>query len=138
MNPDEFSWTEDQRVTVTNPTAVPFKWRVHSKEYELGAGQTATMPGYIAWVYVYNQSVRQAQEDGVFNRWNEEDFRPTYYDKFVSGADELIQKVEVQEPLVQTLDEPVDDTSDSDVTEVPTGGETYTPKVAQRGRPVKR
>lgn len=106
MNPQEFAWTEDQQVTVTNPTTETFKWKVHNKEYELGAGKTAKMPGYIAWVYVYGQAVKKVQADGFFNCWNEEDFRPSYYDQFVVGADQLVQTVEeVQTPLVEELDD---------------------------------
>lgn len=68
------------------------------------------MPGYIAWLYVYNQSVKKAQIDGVFNRWNEEDFRPTYYELFVAGVDEIIQAVKVEEPaLVEVLEDEVED-----------------------------
>lgn len=106
MKPKEFSWTEDQQVTVTNPTPVTHKFKVHSKEYELGAGKMAKMPGYIAWVYVYEMAVKMAQEDKVFNRWNEEGFRKEYFEKLVSGVDPLMQAVEIEEqPLVQTLDD---------------------------------
>lgn len=104
MDPKEFSWTEDQQVTVTNPTTDTYKFKVHNKEYELGAGQTAKMPGYIAWVYVYGLSTQIAQADGVFNRWNEEDFRKTYYEKLYVGADQLVQTVAVEpQPEVTVL-----------------------------------
>lgn len=141
MNPDEFSWTEDQQITVINPTPESFTFQVHSKQYELGAGKTAKMPGYIAWVYVYNQAVRQAQADGKFNRWNEEDFRPTYYDKFVVGVDDIVQTVQVEpEPEVHVFD------SEEQAVEADppsNAGESYVSKFeqadkkAKRGRPVK-
>lgn len=105
MNPDEFSWTEDQQITVTNPTADDFSFKVHGKDYVLEAGRTAKMPGYIAWVYVYEQSVKAVQADGKFNRWNEEGFRQEYFDKFVAGVDNIVQMVEV-EPEIQTFDPP--------------------------------
>jgi len=104
MDPKEFSWTEDQQVTVTNPTTETYKFKVHNKEYELGAGQTAKMPGYIAWVYVYGLSTQIAQAENVFNRWNEEDFRQSFYERLVVGTDNLIQKVVVEsEPEVTVL-----------------------------------
>lgn len=106
MNPQDFSWTEDQQVTVTNPTAEDYTFKVHNKEYVLGAGRTAKMPGYIAWVYVYGLSTQLAQADGTFNRWNEEGYRQTYYDKLVSGVDNLVQTIEIEpEPVIQTFDD---------------------------------
>lgn len=125
MNPLEFNWTEDQNVTVTNPTGEPYRFKVHNKDYELGAGKTARMPGYIAWVYVYGLATQLAQQDGVFNRWNEEDFRPTYYNKLISGVDAVVQNVETvePEPEVTTFDEA--DTNTELEPETPTGGENY-------------
>lgn len=106
MNPQDFSWTEDQQVTVINPTSESYKFKVHSKEYELGAGKTAKMPGYIAWVYVYGLASQLAQAAGEFNRWNEEGFRQTYYEKVTSGVEPVVQPVDVEEqPLVETLDD---------------------------------
>lgn len=106
MNPKEFPWTEDQQVTVTNPTPESYKFKVHNKEYELGAGKTGRMPGYIAWVYVYGMASKLCQEDKFFMRWNEEGFRQEYYDKVVSGVDPVMQAVEVEEQsLVETLDD---------------------------------
>lgn len=132
MNPQEFSWTEDQQVTVTNPTSDDFTWKVHGKEYMLGAGKTAKMPGFIAWLYVYGQSVKMTQADGVFARWNEEGFRQEYYDKFVAGVDELVQIVAEPEPEITTFDTPVTE-------ELPVGGETFESKFdkASSGRPSK-
>lgn len=115
MDPKEFTWTEDQQITVTNPTAEDFKWMVHSKQYELKAGQSAKMPGYIAWLYVYNQSVKMAQAEGSFNRWNEEGFRTTLYERFVAGVDDLVQAVVTPEPeLVEVLDEPEEEVEESE------------------------
>lgn len=122
MDPTEFSWTEDQRVTVTNPTAEDFKFKVHNKEYVLEAGRTASMPGYIAWLYVYNQAVKAAQSDNQFGSWNEEGFRQQYYDRFVAGVEALVQTVDVEpEPEIQTFDELTEDT----------------PEATKRGRPAK-
>ena len=103
MNPKEFSWSADQQVTVVNPTKSDFKFMVHSKEYVVGAGRMAKMPGYIAWVYVNKLATKQATEKGDFIRWNEEGFRKTYYDKLFVGADDIVQTVEI-EPQVESLD----------------------------------
>lgn len=119
MNPKEFKWSEDQQVTVVNPTKDDFKFQVHSKEYVVEAGRMAKMPGYIAWMYVYKLATKMATEAGDFIRWNEEGFRDTYYDKLVAGTDDLIQKVEVQPVITQVdiaedeevVDEPVDNSS---------------------------
>ena len=129
MNPKEFSWTEDQQVTVTNPTDKDFTWQVHGKSYQLGAGKTAKMPGFIAWLYVYNQSIMAAQKDGEFTRWNEEGFRNKYYEKFFVGADELIQVVESEpEPEVHTFGDDLE----------PGTGANYDPEPkAKRGRPAR-
>lgn len=134
MNPDDFSWTEEQSVTVTNPTSQPFKFMVHSKEYEVGAGQTAKMPGYIAWMYVYGLASQLSQADGNWSRWNEEGFRQEYYGKVVVGADAVVQTIEVEPaPLVQTFD---DEEEAEDAAPVPGTGQSYEPK-ATRGRPAK-
>lgn len=125
MNPKDFPWTEDQQVTVTNPTADDFKFKVHGKEYMLATGKAAKMPGFIAWLYVYGQSVKMVQEDGEFSRWNEEGFRKDYYDKFIVGVDDLVQIVEDEsESGIRTFDDQDGNTPD-------TG---YVPKV-KRGRP---
>ena len=105
MNPKDFSWTEDQSVTVTNPTNEDYTWKVHGKDYTLGAGKTAKMPGFIAWLYVYGQSVKMAQADGQFTRWNEEGFRQEYYDKFVAGIDDLVQVVPEEQPALTVFGE---------------------------------
>lgn len=103
MNPKEFSWKEDQQVTVTNPTKSDYPFKVHNKDYALGAGETAKMPGYIAWVYVYGLASQMCQKAGEFNRWNEEGFRDTYYEKLIVGADDIIEKIEVQ-PTIEKLE----------------------------------
>lgn len=126
MNPDRFSWTEDQQVTVTNPTGEDFRWKVHGKEYMLGAGKSAKMPGFIAWLYVYNQALKAAQEDGMFNRWNDEGFQEMYYERFVAGVDEIMQIVESEpEPEVTVF---------GDATDTPPVTESEAPR---RGRPAK-
>lgn len=133
MDPKDFSWTEDQSVTVTNPTANPYKFMVHSKEYQLGAGQTAKMPGYIAWLYVYGLATQLAQADGKWSRWNEEEFRQEYYQKLIAGVAPLVETIEVEpEPEVELLED-----------DLPEGGESYEPtlrpepKVVRRGRPAR-
>lgn len=115
MNPKEFDWKEDQQVTVTNPTKADYKFLVHSKEYIVPAGQTAKMPGYIAWVYVYGLASQMAQADNNFLHWNEEGFRKTYFDKVVAGKEDVVQAV-VPEPTVEPVeftaedeDEPLDE-----------------------------
>lgn len=110
MNPKEFGWKEDQQITVTNPTKSDFKFQVHSKSYAVKAGQTAKMPGYIAWMYVYKLATQMAQDNKDFMHWNEEGFRQRYYDKIVVGADDVIQTLEPEPQVeaVETFDEPVD------------------------------
>jgi len=103
MKPNEFSWKEDQQVTVTNPTKKDFTFKVHSKDYVVGAGQTAKMPGYIAWVYVYKLATQMAQAKKDFIHWNEEGFRQKYYDKIVVEAEQAVQTF-VPEPQIETLD----------------------------------
>lgn len=126
MNPQEFSWTEDQQVTVTNPTAESYKFKVHSKEYELGSGKSAKMPGYIAWVYVYGMASKLCQEDREFMRWNEEGFRQTYYEKVVSGTDPVVEEVKVEEqPLVQPLED--EDTTETEPEESAVDTSTVVP-----------
>lgn len=120
MKPDEFPWSEDQTVTVTNPTAETFKFKVHSKEYKLDAGKSAKMPGYIAWVYVYDMASQLCQADGEYMRWNEEGFRQTYYEKVYSGYDPIMEEIAVEEPsLVQEVEDtpevPTDTPSAADV-----------------------
>ncbi len=126
MNPKDFSWTESQTVTVINPTSEDFSFKVHNKDYMIGAGQTAkNVPGFVAWVYVYNQAVKAAQNDNKFGSWNEEGFRQQYYEKFVVGVDasfEIVQ--EDSEPAIRTFDSPA------------TAEESTEPEV-KRGRPSK-
>ena len=129
MNPKEFWWTEDQTVTVTNPTPEDFNFKVHNKDYMIGAGQTAkNVPGFVAWVYVYGQGFKAAMTDGKSDSWNEEGFRRQYFEKFVAGVDasfEIVQ--EDSEPAIRTFDSP------SASTEEPT--ELEAPK---RGRPATK
>src|SRR4051812_16039647 len=106
MSPKEFSWTEEQSVTVTNPTTEDYKFKVHSKDYMVKAGQKARMPGYIAWVYVYGLASQMCQADKTFDRWNEEGFRGIYYKKIVESTAAVVQAVEVEpEPEVETFEE---------------------------------
>lgn len=110
MNPKDFTWKQDQQVTVTNPTENDFKFKVHSKEYLVGAGQTAKMPGYIAWVYVHKLATQMAQKDNAFIHWNEEGFRQKYYEKIAVGADDIVQSF-TPEPQVEPLSDTVEETS---------------------------
>lgn len=133
MNPKEFNWTESQQITVTNPTAELFTWQVHGKKYELAAGQSASMPGYLAWLYVYGQACKKAQAAGMWNRWNEEEIRKEYYEKFVAGVQPIMQSIEVEKSLVQAVDDgdSSDDQSGSSSTD-----EINTPPIrGRRGRP---
>lgn len=107
MNPKEFPWDESQQITVTNPTKSAFPFKVHNKDYVVEAGETVKMPGFMAWVYVYNQAVKAAQADGVFYKWNEEGFRKEYFDKFVAGIDDIVQAIETQ-PQIQPMAQPVE------------------------------
>lgn len=107
MNPKEFSWGEDQQVTVTNPTKADYHFKVHSKDYVVDAGATVKMPGFMAWVYVYGLSSQMAQADKEFMHWNEEGFRKQYYEKLVAGADDLVQAVEKQ-PQIEPMSKPVE------------------------------
>jgi hypothetical protein len=101
-----FSWTEDQHITVINPTSEDFKFKVHAKEYQLGAGKSAKMPGYIAWVYVYNMASQLCQADNKYNSWNEEGFRQKYYEKLVVGVDAIVQDVvDEPEPAVHVFED---------------------------------
>jgi hypothetical protein len=107
MNPKEFGWKEDQQVTVTNPTEEDFRFKVHGKDYMVEKGTTAKMPGYIAWLYVYNLATQMAQKAGDFVHWNEEGFRQQYYDRIVVGADQTVQVVQ-PEPTIEkfSVEEP--------------------------------
>lgn len=119
---------------------------VHGKAYEVGAGKTVKMPGYIAWIYVYGQSVKAMQADGTFTSLNDEGFKQTYFEKFVAGVDSVIQQVEEVEPEVNTFadvasDDPDDETESEeldedsdDETKLPSGGSTYTPTVKADAR----
>lgn len=99
---------------------------VHGKKYRVEAGQTAKMPGYIAWLYVYGLASQLCQDEKQFARWNEEGFRQTYYDQVVVGADAAFQAVTPEaEPEVRTFEE---------VKPAPGTGMSYEPK-AKRGRP---
>jgi hypothetical protein len=111
MNPKEFGWTEDQQVTVVNPTKDDFTFKVYNKDYIVEAGRMAKMPGYIAWMFVYKLSTKMAVDNGDFIHWNEEGFRKTYYDKLVVGIDDIVQNVTV-EPVVSTFDVTEDEIKD--------------------------
>jgi hypothetical protein len=102
MNPKEFDWDESQQVTVTNPTKENYSFKVHSKDYEVGAGETVKMPGFIAWVYVYGLATQMAQADNNWIHWNEEGFRQQYYEKITVRADAVIETV-VPEPKVEPV-----------------------------------
>lgn len=136
MKPTEFSWTDDQQVTVTNPTAKDYKFMVHGKAYMVEAGRIAKMPGYIAWLYVYGMASQLAQSDKRFGEWNEETTRKEYYEKVLVGVDEVVQTIQQEpEPEVRTFDEPPKP--------APGTGMSYTNKFEaeaekpKRGRPTK-
>lgn len=93
MNPKEFGWSDDQQVTVTNPTNKNFTFKVHGKEYEMPANESAIMPGYIAWVYVYKLATQLCLAEGKFLHWNEEGFRKQYYDRIVKSKSPAIQSI---------------------------------------------
>lgn len=135
MNPKDFDWSESQQVTVTNPTAIAFTWQVHGKEYTLEAGQSASMPGYLAWVCVYGQACLAAQADKKWDQWNDIPVRQEYYGKFVAGVQPLMQTVKVEKSLVETVD---DDPGDIGKEGLPTGGTTYTPGSEKAGKNVSK
>jgi flagellar biosynthesis GTPase FlhF len=99
MNPKEFGWSTDQNVTVKNPTSDDFKFRVHGKEYIIGAGETVRMPGFMAWLFVYNMAELLAQKNNEYdNRWIDETVRAKYYQEVIVKVDDLIQQIEAVEP----------------------------------------
>lgn len=108
MDPKDFNWSSDQQVTVTNPTAEDFAFKVYGKEYVVESGSTVKMPGYIAWIYTHKISVKEAQRDGGFINWNDKGSRQEYYQRFVIGSEELVQ-VAKPEPKFERLDKPVDE-----------------------------
>lgn len=114
MDPKQFNWKADQQITVKNPTKDNFRFQVHSKWYEVNAGQTAKMPGYIAWLYVYKLATKMAIEAGDFRHWNEEGFRQRYFDKIVTGVDSVIQTIVPELPPAETFesDDAVDEPDD--------------------------
>jgi hypothetical protein len=127
MNPKEFGWDESQQVTVTNPTGKDYRFKVHNKDYEVKAGQTVKMPGFIAWVYVYGLSTQIAQDENKFSHWNEEGFRQQYYTRLTQDVDNVIQVVET-EP--ETFEEDGEEMADDEASE-----ETAEPeKVVRRRR----
>lgn len=108
MDPKQFNWKADQQITVTNPTKDNFRFQIHSKWYEVEAGQTVKMPGYIAWLYVYKLATKMALAAGDFKHWNEENFRQRYFDKLVLGVDSVIQAITPELPPAETFE--ADDT----------------------------
>lgn len=144
MNPKDFEWTEEQQVTVTNPTAERFTWQVHGKEYSLEGGQAASMPGYLAWVYVYGQACLAAQAEKMWDQWNDLPIRKEFYARFVAGVQPLMSVTPIEKSLV----EPVADSSDGEEgspteedpgetgsdSELPTGGASYTPDPKKVGK----
>lgn len=106
MDPKDFDWSSDQQVTVTNPTAEDFAFKVYGKEYVVESGSTVKMPGYIAWIYTHKISVKEAQKDGGFINWNDKGSRQEYYRRFVIGSEELVQ-IAKPEPKFERLDTPM-------------------------------
>lgn len=127
MNPKDFDWDDSQQVTVTNPTGELFKFKVHNKDYEVGAGATVKMPGFMAWVYVYGIASQICQADKLFSRWNEEGFRKQYYDRVFVGADEVMQQVVMENVIEDATDLGVGDLDSEDPAQ----------KEVRRGRPAK-
>ena len=143
MNPKDFPWDESQQVTVVNPTKDDYKFKAHNKDYEVKAGQTVKMAGWIGWLYVYGLSCKMAQEAGDFIHWNEEGFRQKYYEKLIVGADSVLQEVVVApEPTFEAFEEDVlgDDpaeTPDNEDSLVQDKGENVEKKAPGSGRPKK-
>jgi hypothetical protein len=71
-----------------------------------------------------------AEQEGKFNRWNDEGFKQEYFNRFVVGADELVQTVEEEpEPDVQVFDEEdLKDDGTPTVVDPPATGEKYVSK----------
>lgn len=110
MNPKEFDWDDSQQVTVTNPTAKNFKFKVYNKEYEVKSGQTVKMPGYHAMLFVHGLAMVMSQDDNVFSSMIDEEFRQSYYNKLIVGRDEMMQTIEPEQ-----FDDHNEETEESEV-----------------------
>lgn len=117
MNPKEFGWEESQQVTVTNPTEKDYRFKVYNKDYEVKAGQTVKMPGFIAWVYVYGLACQMAQENNDFIHWNEEGFRARYYAKVAQSAADTLEVIETEQEADTETFEEEDDAAQASSTE---------------------
>lgn len=122
MNPKEFNWQADDQVTVVNPTDETFRFQVHSKLYEVAAGQKARMPGYIAWLYCYKMAQQLITADGQLQHWNDEGFRNKYYNRLVQGTENTIQAIQDEpEPEAETFEPEPDEIADESQESVVTG-----------------
>ena len=131
---DQFGWSEDQQVTVTNPTAEDHMFMVHGKQYIVPKGKTVKMAGYIAWIYVYEMGLKLCQQDDNFIHWNDEGYRQQYYDKVVIAKDDPVQEIKEAEPAVNTFDEVEDEPENPP----PGQGVSYEPPRNKGGRPRKQ
>lgn len=142
MNPKEFNWTADQQVVVINPTSKAFRFQVHSKWYEVPAGKTVKMPGFIAWSYVYKLAVEMAVAAKDFDKWNEDGVHQEYYDKVVVSVEEIIQQVVEAEKDVTTFDDeetdPDSSAGEDESDEETEDDERIEPMKQKRGRPSKK
>jgi hypothetical protein len=139
MNPQEFPWTADQQVTVKNTTEHDHHFMVHGKSYLVRAHKASRFAGYIAWIYVYEMAVKQAQADGKFESWNDEGFREPYYQKFVQKVDALAEEVPIEEDIEADTGDEVDleDTPEEPPNPPPGQGVAYQPPRNKGGRPPK-
>lgn len=118
MNPREFGWDRDQQITVKNPTKNDFKFQVNSKYYQVNAGKSAKMPGFIAWTYVYKISQQMALEAGDFQHWNDINVRKRYFSNVVVDKGQLIQSVDEQpepEPEFETFETEPEGSNDKEI-----------------------
>jgi hypothetical protein len=122
MDPKDFGWTHDQIVEVVNPTAEPFRFQVYSKTYEVPAGKTVEMIGFIAWKYVNDIARQVANEKGHGADMLDDEKRRTHFEKYIVGTHEVMREVkEVEaEPEVTVL-------GTTTSIEAPNTGQTYTP-----------
>jgi hypothetical protein len=117
MNPKDFSWSEDQRVVVTNPTDKDYNFKVHNKDYTVKAGGSVKMPGFIAWKYVYDMAAQSAQDDGDFVNWGVEGVRKQHFEKFVTSIEDTVQQVEDVKPVeLETVSTPKETKTEKDNT----------------------
>lgn len=104
MKPNDFWWGADQQVTVQNATGELHTFQVHAKTYQLQPGEVAKMPGYMAWVCVYELAAKLAAAAGSYEvKWIDPETRTRYYEKVVVGVDELVQFEAQEENPIESL-----------------------------------